>query len=103
MFCKSDIANLKTDISEVVGKKILVKGQKGRSKQYEKEGTIINAYSNFFNVKYENETSSTSISYTDVFTGVVDVKVYDGEHYNPLFTINDENKTKKFLFWYILK
>lgn len=98
MFCKSDIANLKTDISEVVGKKILVKGQKGRSKQYEKEGTIINAYSNFFNVKYENETSSTSISYTDVFTGVVDVKVYDGEHYNPLFTINDENKTKKFLF-----
>ena len=98
MFCKSDIANLKTDISEVVGKKILVKGQKGRSKQYEKEGTIIKAYSKFFNVKYEKETSSTSISYTDVFTGVVDVKVYDGEHYNPLFTINDENKTKKFLF-----
>ena len=98
MFCKSDIANLKTDISEVVGKKILVKGQKGRSKQYEKQGTIVNAYSNFFNVKYENETSSTSISYTDVFTGIVDVKVYDGENYNHLTSVTDDKRMRKFLF-----
>lgn len=98
MFCKSDIANLKTDISEVVGKKILVKGQKGRSKQYEKQGTIGNAYSNFFNVKYENETSNTSISYKDVFTGVVDVKVYDGENYNTLNSLTEDKKINRFLF-----
>lgn len=98
MFCKSDIANLKTDISEVVGKKILVKGQKGRSKQYEKEGTVVNAYSNFFNVKYENENSSTSITYTDVFTGIVDVKVYDGEQYNPLISPTEDKRIRRFMF-----
>ena len=97
MYCKSDIASLKTDILEVVGKKILVKGQKGRSKQYEKEGTVIKAYPNFFNVKYENETSSTSISYTDVVTGSVDVKVYDGENYNPLISLTDDKKINKFM------
>ena len=98
MFCKSDIASLKTDIADVVGKKILVKGHKGRSKQYEKEGTVIKAYPNFFNVKYENETSSTSISYTDVATGSVDVKVYDGENYNPLNSLAEDKIINKFLF-----
>ena len=40
MICKSDISNLKTDILEKVGQKIIVKGSLGRSRTFEKEATI---------------------------------------------------------------
>ena len=35
MICRNDIANLKTDILEKVGQKIIVKGSLGRSRAYE--------------------------------------------------------------------
>ena len=47
MICKNDIANLKTDILEKVGQKIIVKGSLGRSKAFEKEAR-----------KYDKETNS---------------------------------------------
>ena len=40
MICKTDISNLKTDILEKVGQKIIVKGSLGRSKTFEKEATL---------------------------------------------------------------
>ena len=52
MICKTDISNLKTDILEKVGQKIIVKGSLGRSKTFEKEATIEKAYPNIFVVKY---------------------------------------------------
>ena len=48
MICKNDIANLKTDILEKVGQKIIVKGSLGRSKAFEKEATIEKAYPNIY-------------------------------------------------------
>ena len=51
MFCKSDIDNLKTDIKAQIGQKILIKGTLGRSRMYEKVGTVQNVYSNLFVVK----------------------------------------------------
>ena len=53
MICKSDIVNLKADIGDMVGQKIIVKGSLGRSKSFEKEATIEKAYPNIFVVKYE--------------------------------------------------
>ena len=44
MICPNDITNLKTDINEMIGQKIMVKGSLGRSKTFEKEGTIEKAY-----------------------------------------------------------
>ena len=40
MICRNDIANLKTDILDKVGQKIIVKGSLGRCKAFEKEATI---------------------------------------------------------------
>ena len=40
MICRTDISNLKTDILEKVGQKIIVKGSLGRSKTFEKEATL---------------------------------------------------------------
>ena len=84
MICKSDIANLKTDIGDMIGQKIIVKGSLGRSKFFEKEATIEKAYPNIFVVKYEENERNVTYSYTDVLTRTVEVDVFDGENYSPL-------------------
>lgn len=84
MICRSDIANLKTDIGDMIGQKIIIKGSLGRSKTFEKEATIQKAYPNIFVVKYEDNERNVTYSYTDVLTRTVQLDVYDGENYNPL-------------------
>ena len=84
MICRTDIANLKTDILEKVGQKIIVKGSLGRSKAFEKEATIEKAYPNIFVVKYEENDRNVTYSYTDVLTRTVEVEVFDGDSYSPL-------------------
>ena len=84
MICQKDITNLKTDIDEKIGQKIIVKGSLGRSKSFEKEATIEKAYTNIFIVKYEENKRSVSYQYKDVLTRTVEVDVFDGEGYSPL-------------------
>lgn len=94
MICKTDIANLKTDILEKVGQKIIVKGSLGRSKAFEKEATIEKVYPNIFVVKYEENNRNVTYSYTDVLTRTVEVDVFDGDSYSPLIPPPIENKKK---------
>ncbi len=84
MICKNDIMNLKTDIDEMIGQKIIVKGSLGRNKSFEKEATIEKAYPNIFVVKYEENERNVTYSYTDVLTRTVEVQVFDGQNYSPL-------------------
>ena len=84
MICRSDITSLKTDIGDMIGQKIIVKGSLGRSKSFEKEATIQKAYPNIFVVKYEENERNVTYSYTDVLTRTVEVDVFDGENYSPL-------------------
>lgn len=84
MICKNDIATLKTNIGEMIGQKIIVKGSLGRNKPFEKEATVESAYSNIFIVKYDENERNVSYTYTDVLTRNVEVQVYDGECYSPL-------------------
>ena len=84
MICKTDIANLKTDIIDKVGQKIIVKGSLGRSKAFEKEATIEKTYPNIFVVKYEENDRNVTYSYTDVLTRTIEVDVFDGSAYSPL-------------------
>ena len=95
MICRSDIANLKTDILEKVGQKIIVKGSLGRSKAFEKEATIEKAYPNIFVVKYEENDRNVTYSYTDVLTRTVEVEVFDGDTYSPLIPPAPEPKSRK--------
>lgn len=97
MICRTDIANLKTDILEKEGQKIIVKGSLGRSKSFEKEATIEKAYPNIFVVKYEENNRNVTYSYTDVLTRTVEVEVFDGEAYSPLIPPAPEPKRKKML------
>ena len=41
MICPNDITSLKTDINEMIGQKIMIKGSLGRCRTFEKEATII--------------------------------------------------------------
>ena len=97
MICRSDIANLKTDIIDKVGQKIIVKGSLGRSKAFEKEATIEKAYPNIFVVKYEENDRNVTYSYTDILTRTVEVEVFDGDSYSPLIPPLIETKKKKIL------
>ena len=94
MICRNDIANLKTDILEKVGQKIIIKGSLGRSRAFEKEATIEKAYPNIFVVKYEENNRNVTYSYTDVLTRTVEVEVFDGYSYSPLIPPAPEAKKK---------
>ena len=95
MICRSDIANLKTDILEKVGQKIIVKGSLGRSKSFEKEATIEKVYPNIFVVRYEENNRNVTYSYTDVLTRTVEVDVFDGTSYSPLIPPCVETKRRR--------
>ena len=94
MICKADIANLKTDIVDKVGQKIIVKGSLGRSKVFEKEATIEKAYPNLFVVKYEENNRNVTYSYTDVLTRTVEVDVFNGAEYSPLIPPAEPKKKR---------
>ena len=95
MICKSDISNLKTDILDKVGQKIIVKGTLGRSRQFEKEATLEKAYPNIFVVRYEENNRNVTYSYTDVLTRTVEVDVFDGKTYSPLIPPVVDTKKRK--------
>ena len=95
MIYKDDITNLKTDISEKIGQKIIVKGTLGRSKSFEKEATIEKAYPNLFIVKYEENERNVTYSYTDVLTRTVEVQVLNGDTYTPLIPPVETTKKVK--------
>ncbi len=95
MICPTDIANLKTDINDMIGQKIIVKGSLGRSKSFEKEATIEKAYPNIFVIKYEEENRNVTYSYTDILTRTVEVDVFDGTNYSPLVPPIVQTKKQK--------
>ena len=84
MICKTDISNVKTDILDRVGQKIIVKGSLGRSKEFEKEGTLEKAYSNLFIVKYEENDRTASYTYTDLLTRNIELAVLNEGEFSPL-------------------
>lgn len=94
MIYQNDITSLQTNINKKIGQKIIVKGSLGRSKTFEKEGTIEKAYPSIFVVKYAEEDRSVSYQYKDVLTRNVEVNVFDGEGYNPLIPPMQKNTRK---------
>ena len=95
MILPNDITNLKTDITDKIGQKIIVKGALGRSKFFEKEATIEKTYPNLFIVKYDDEERNVTYSYKDVLTRTVEVEVFDGDSYSPLIPPAVDTKKRK--------
>lgn len=95
MICSTDIVNLKTDILDKIGQKIIVKGSLGRNKSFEKEATIEKAYSNIFTVKYDEGARNATYSYTDILTRTVEVQVLNGDTYCPLIPPEEQIMKKR--------
>ena len=82
---RSEIADLRKNIGENIGQKIIVKESPGkRSKPQEKSAVIENVYKSYFRVKFEEANRIGSYNYTDLFTKSVEVSMYNGETYEPL-------------------
>ena len=84
MACKDDISNIKTELEEYVGRKIMIRGSAGRKKAFEEEVIIANTYPNFFIVKSENKYTNASYKYTDILTNELQVSLFNGTEYFPL-------------------
>ena len=94
MICSADILNLKSDILEKIGQKIIIKGSLGRNRSFEKEATIEKASPNIFTVKYLEGARNATYSYTDILTRTVEVDVLEGDTYSPLIPPAPEVKKK---------
>ena len=96
MICATDIMNLKSDILDKIGQKIIIKGSLGRNKSFEREATIDKVYSNIFTVKYNERVRNATYSYTDVLTRTVELQVLnDNNTYCPLIPPIDTVKKRK--------
>ena len=82
---RSEIADLRKNIGENKGQKIIVKESPGkRSKPQEKSAVIENVYQSYFRVKFDDSNRVGSYNYTDLFTRSVEISMYNGESYEPL-------------------
>ena len=84
MIYRSDISEVKTDLLDRIGQKIIIKGTLGKNKDFEKECTLEKAYSNFFLVKDEKNERILTYTYTDLLTRNIEMAVQKGEQYGPL-------------------
>lgn len=69
---------IQRDIQNCIGKKVILRADKGRKRIVTREGVIEAAYPNLFVVEIDNVFGSkrrVSHTYTDVFTGTVEVTV----------------------------
>ena len=83
MICQYDIIGIKEDLSQNLGRRIIVKGNAGRSKTYEEEVVLDKMYPNHFTVKRMGNLNN-SYKYTDILTKTIEVSLYDGKEYSPL-------------------
>lgn len=72
------VAKIRKDLEGCIGKKVILKANKGRKKTTVKEGILESAYPSLFVVRISNEYDSirrVSYTYSDVLTSAVEVIV----------------------------
>lgn len=84
MIEKSNIYEVKKNIEDCVGQKVLLRGSLGRNKSFEKEGTLVNTYPNIFVVKMDDSNRNVTYSYTDVLTKTVELNIDRGGNFDSI-------------------
>lgn len=83
MATKNTLDNIKKDIEKYLGKKVVLKANKGRKKIVVKEGVVENIYPSVFVVKLDdryNNTTRISYSYSDVLTSTVKLELFSSSN-----------------------
>ena len=84
MICQDDISNIKSEIGENIGQKVIIRGAMGRKKYFEEKAIIKNTYPNIFIVENEEKETNASYRYTDILTNELQVSIFNGNDYSPL-------------------
>lgn len=76
----NSVTRIRKDLEQCIGKKVILKANKGRKRTTTREGILESAYPNLFVVKIANEYDSVrrvSYTYSDILTSTVEVTVCD--------------------------
>ena len=93
---KSEISDLRKNIGDNIGQRIIIKESPGkRSKPLEKSAIIENTYKDYFRVKFEEANRIGSYNYTDLFTNSIEVKIDNGNGFEPIIEPQVEIKRRK--------
>lgn len=84
MILKNDISNIKSELCDRKGQKIMIKGTLGRNKTFEEEAIIRGTYPEVFVVEEQEKNTNISYKYKDILTKDLEVSIYDGKGYCPL-------------------
>lgn len=76
----NSVAKIRKDLEGFIGKRVILKANKGRKKTTIREGILESAYPNLFVVRISNQYDSirrVSYTYSDVLTSTVEVTILD--------------------------
>mgnify|MGYP001947704569 FL=1 len=79
---KNNLAKIRKNVEDCVGKKVILKANKGRKKTTIREGILEEAYPSLFVVRISNQFDSVrrvSYTYSDILTETVEVTICDDE------------------------
>jgi uncharacterized protein Veg len=79
---KNNLSKIRKDVEDCVGKKVILKANKGRKKTTVREGILEEAYPSLFVVKISNQYDSVrrvSYTYSDILTETVEITICDEE------------------------
>lgn len=78
---KKQLQEIRENIEEYVGQKIVLKANKGRKRTTIREGILENTYPSIFIVRidgqFDNHVRRVSYSYSDILTETVEITVCD--------------------------
>ena len=77
---KNNLDKIRKDVEDRVGKRVILRANKGRKKIIVREGILEDAYPNLFVVRISNEYDSVrrvSYTYSDILTETVEVTICD--------------------------
>lgn len=76
----NNVAEIRKELEGCIGKKVILRANKGRKKTTVREGVLESAYPNLFVVRVSNQYDSirrVSYTYSDVLTSTVEVVICD--------------------------
>lgn len=79
---KNNLTKIRKNVEDCVGKKVILKANKGRKKTTIREGILEEAYPSLFVVRICNQFDSVrrvSYTYSDILTETVEVTICDDE------------------------
>lgn len=76
----NSLSKIRKDLEGCIGKRVILKANKGRKKTTVREGVLESAYPNLFVVRISNQYDSirrVSYTYSDVLTSTVEITICD--------------------------